>query len=94
MSDQSSNKRELDVDRALVTSGFIVLHTHLDAQFGWDPLLTPVSLHGVARLGRLDTSALQAKGIPDVPRPHSKSREIDAVIFATAFRLALSASLR
>jgi N-acyl-D-aspartate/D-glutamate deacylase len=23
------------------------IHTHLDAQIGWDPLLTPVSWHGV-----------------------------------------------
>ena len=29
-----------------MTPGFVDIHTHLDAQVGWDPLLTPVSWHG------------------------------------------------
>lgn len=40
-------RREIDADGALVTPGFIDLHTHFDAQAGWDPMLTPVSWHGV-----------------------------------------------
>ena len=40
-------KREIDADGMTVTPGFIDLHTHLDAQIGWDPALTPVSWHGV-----------------------------------------------
>lgn len=39
--------REIDADGCLVTPGFVDLHTHLDAQIGWDPDLTPVSWHGV-----------------------------------------------
>lgn len=39
--------REIDADGAAITPGFIDLHTHFDAQAGWDPLLTPVSWHGV-----------------------------------------------
>jgi N-acyl-D-aspartate/D-glutamate deacylase len=39
--------REIDADGAIVTPGFIDLHTHLDAQIGWDPDLTPISWHGV-----------------------------------------------
>ena len=44
-----SNKasREIDAEGALVTPGFIDLHTHFDAQAGWDPALTPISWHGV-----------------------------------------------
>lgn len=38
---------EIDAAGCLVTPGFIDLHTHLDAQIGWDPDLTPVSWHGV-----------------------------------------------
>jgi N-acyl-D-aspartate/D-glutamate deacylase len=38
---------EIEAEGHLVSPGFIDLHTHLDAQIGWDPLLTPVSWHGV-----------------------------------------------
>ena len=40
-------KEEIRADSLAVTPGFIDLHTHLDAQIGWDPLLTPISWHGV-----------------------------------------------
>ena len=40
-------RREIDAEDHLVTPGFVDLHTHLDAQIGWDPFLTPVSWHGV-----------------------------------------------
>ncbi|MDH3706865.1 MAG: amidohydrolase family protein [Acidimicrobiia bacterium] len=39
--------RELDATGKYVTPGFIDLHTHLDAQIGWDPMLTSSSWHGV-----------------------------------------------
>ena len=39
--------REIDAEGHMVTPGFVDLHTHLDAQIGWDPDLTPVSWHGV-----------------------------------------------
>jgi N-acyl-D-amino-acid deacylase len=40
-------KEEIGADGLTVTPGFIDLHTHLDAQIGWDPDLTPISWHGV-----------------------------------------------
>ena len=39
--------QEIDASGCIVTPGFVDLHTHLDAQIGWDPDLTPVSWHGV-----------------------------------------------
>ena len=44
---ESKGKSEFDADGLNVTPGFIDLHTHLDAQIGWDRDLTPVSWHGV-----------------------------------------------
>ena len=40
-------EREIDAAGHVVSPGFVDLHTHLDAQIGWDPLMTPVSWHGV-----------------------------------------------
>ena len=39
--------REIDAAGAATTPGFVDLHTHLDAQIGWDPALTPACWHGV-----------------------------------------------
>ena len=40
-------KDEIQADGLNVSPGFIDLHTHLDAQIGWDPQVTSVSWHGV-----------------------------------------------
>ena len=39
--------RTIDATGKLVTPGFVDLHTHLDAQIGWDPQLRSSSYHGV-----------------------------------------------
>src|SRR4051812_7797280 len=40
-------RREIDADGALVTPGFVDIHTHYDGQITWDPLLPPSCWHGV-----------------------------------------------
>jgi len=43
----AKGRREIDAAGCVVSPGFIDLHTHLDAQVGWDPALTPICWHGV-----------------------------------------------
>ena len=40
-------KQEIQADGLKVSPGFIDLHTHMDAQIGWDRNVTSVSWHGV-----------------------------------------------
>ena len=44
---EETGTREIDATGKTVTPGFVDIHSHLDAQIGWDPLLTPSSNHGV-----------------------------------------------
>ncbi len=40
-------KREIDASGAIVTPGFVDVHTHFDGQVTWDSKLEPASWHGV-----------------------------------------------
>jgi len=40
-------RQTIDADGAIVTPGFVDIHTHYDGQATWDPLLAPSSWHGV-----------------------------------------------
>ncbi len=42
--------RVLDADGLIVTPGFVDIHTHYDAQIGWDPLVTSSCWHGVTSI--------------------------------------------
>ena len=42
-----SSRRVIDADGRYVTPGFVDLHSHLDAQIGWDPLMSSSCWHGV-----------------------------------------------
>src|SRR5262245_53886750 len=42
---EGTARREIDAEGMTVTPGFVDIHTHLDAQIGWDPHCTPVSWH-------------------------------------------------
>ncbi|MFM7272372.1 MAG: N-acyl-D-amino-acid deacylase family protein, partial [Gammaproteobacteria bacterium] len=43
-------RREIDARGLLVTPGWVDVHTHMDGQATWDPLLSPASNHGTTTL--------------------------------------------
>ena len=44
---ESNAKEIIDAKGMTVSPGFVDIHTHLDAQIGWDPEMTPICWHGV-----------------------------------------------
>ncbi|NLA37363.1 MAG: amidohydrolase family protein, partial [Actinobacteria bacterium] len=46
--DAAGAGRVIDADGAIVTPGFVDLHSHLDAQVGWDPTMSSSCWHGVS----------------------------------------------
>ncbi|HVJ96924.1 MAG TPA: amidohydrolase family protein [Acidimicrobiia bacterium] len=43
-------RETVDADGAIVTPGFVDVHTHFDGQVTWDPMLTPTCWHGVTTI--------------------------------------------
>ncbi|MDW3217695.1 MAG: amidohydrolase family protein [Acidimicrobiales bacterium] len=43
----AAGRREIDADGALVTPGFVDVHTHYDGQASWDDVMMPSVNHGV-----------------------------------------------
>ncbi len=44
---EEDGKREIRADGKYVTPGFVDIHTHLDAQLGWDPIASSSCYHGI-----------------------------------------------
>jgi N-acyl-D-aspartate/D-glutamate deacylase len=64
--------REVDADGALVTPGFVDIHTHYDGQATWDHQLAPSSWHGVT------TVVMGNCGVGFAPvRPSDRERLIE-----------------
>ncbi|MGE0787876.1 MAG: amidohydrolase family protein [Sandaracinaceae bacterium] len=65
-------KATIDADGALVTPGWVDIHTHYDGQISWDADLMPSSIHGVT------TAVLGSCGVGFAPvRPADHARLIE-----------------
>lgn len=75
-------QREIAAEGLTVTPGFVDIHTHLDAQIGWDPDCTPLCWHGITtallgncgvtfapcKPGDRDLLAAMMETVEDIPR--------------------------
>ncbi|HUR77615.1 MAG TPA: amidohydrolase family protein [Acidimicrobiales bacterium] len=69
---EGKGAQEIDADGALVTPGFVDIHTHYDGQAVWDERLQPSSLHGVT------TVVMTNCGVGFAPvRPQDRDRLVE-----------------
>ncbi|MCB9232531.1 MAG: amidohydrolase family protein [Bacteroidia bacterium] len=68
----SEASREIDAAGAIVTPGFVDIHTHYDGQVSWDEDLAPSSIHGVT------TAVMGSCGVGFAPcRPQDREKLIE-----------------
>lgn len=79
--DAGGARRTIDAEGRIVTPGFVDLHSHLDAQIGWDPLMSSSCWHGVTsvvmgncgmtfapvRPGQAEVLAGMMESVEDIP---------------------------
>ncbi|MFI5044620.1 MAG: amidohydrolase family protein [Acidimicrobiales bacterium] len=79
--DRVGARRVIDAEGLLVTPGFVDIHSHLDAQIGWDPLMSSSCWHGVTsvvmgncgmtfapvRPGQAEMLATAMESVEDIP---------------------------
>ncbi len=79
--DPPPNARVIDAEGKVVTPGFVDIHSHLDAQLGWDPLMSSSCWHGVTsvvlgncgmtfapmRPGQAEVLAAAMESVEDIP---------------------------
>ena len=79
--DAAGAGRVIDAEGRLVTPGFVDLHSHLDAQIGWDPTMSSSCWHGVTsvvmgncgmtfapvRPGQAELLATAMESVEDIP---------------------------
>ena len=79
--DPGGARRVIDAEGRVVTPGFVDLHSHLDAQVGWDPTMSSSCWHGVTsvvmgncgmtfapvRPGQAEVLATAMESVEDIP---------------------------
>ena len=66
-------REEIDADGALVTPGFLDLHTHYDGQVTWDDALEPSATNGITTVVLGNCGVGFAPVRPDRPRASSST---------------------